>query len=279
MKRTVQLMMAIALLASTRTGAASDRLPTIPHWTNDEAKIVYFVPRGLLKVELDHLGSGDQYEYHFTVELSYDGSAMEKQFGEVQMAYPGYQVQRPILEKSQETYRLMIPSIGVNAGVEVKNGPVGPWIAWDTYLNKTQAEALQARLAADSNALRLQGELSADVPLQTTVERRELSQVTCESLLGEEASVGALIQGISALRKILDKTKFEYASTREALFKSAMSDCFQLQSDVTISSFNELLSVRLLPKRRGFHPVGETRKIAPLNKTVPLFYELSVRTN
>lgn len=255
--------------------ARGDELGTVPHWTDTDQKIVFYVPRPALKVSLYPLRADDQYWDQMDVEVSYDGVDLERQLKVLRAAFPGYRLSRPILEKSGD-FHLSIPAIGVDENVETLPGSAGPFMHWVRYIPRSQSDNLRRALTTDLGAaVKVMGNVGAEVPAPQVLERVNLDDTTCSGLLEGDGTVASLIRNFSRLRVRIDGMSLKFRSTRESLERSVLEGCFLVRQNATITSFQELMSTELIPKEPAFRPRGETVSSTPVLRVVPLYYDLT----
>ena len=261
-----------ALLLVTACGFSA-QAATPKYWLNEAEKIVVIAVNPVLKLQLTKLAVDEQTYAQFDVSLNYESTNMKSQIDSVMRTYPGYLSQRVVTSRVGE-YRMQIPALGIDRLVDPKPGVEGPYVEDMHFVSRKDYQALKSAMARGESVVRFEGQIQGTVPTMKVLERREVDDRVCYSIVKSFPTVGELISGTTMVSpRALGIQEFQYDSTRVALVNDIRDNCFDTVTPTSVSSFVDLLKVGIRAKPVGRKLFGETRQKVYDREVFPLAYE------
>lgn len=269
---TVRMWMVLSLVqsAAALSTVIAAEVPVPRHWVNAAKKRVDYVPSATLKVVLAHNGGNDETWDSLSLDLGYGGTAGRSQFEALQAKYPGYEIRRAVLSR-RSNYVVSIPSLGIQETIETKAGIEGPYFQYSAFIPKSKSERVRLAVQNDEAAVQVSGELTAQLPVNRVIERKELGEAVCEELVRGGVKVGDVLLKLPHAFARAEGLGARYPSTVMALKRSILNQCLELESNDSIRSFKELLEISV-SRKGGARLVGETWGEVPEATAVPLAY-------
>ena len=246
MKTTIlSLISMLALQTFAYAQTTEDRTP-LKSWVDESKKIVYFVPNPVLTVHAFELNSGDpEFWAQVSVSLSYSDTNPETTAGlqALQTQYPGYLLSRALISGSGSIH-VSIPSLNINEDVPSRPAVEGPYINQTYYVSKSLDAAL-IREFNHPNFIQVAGKINYTEHVTKQMEYEAMESNGCPSLFQNGDTFFAVLEKYAQLSQRIEAMPLHYASTKEQLKVSVLLNCLSFSSPVGISSFQELLGLRL----------------------------------
>lgn len=279
MKKQIVATLMVFLMSPVFGWGSEEDPNTLPNssWVIEEQKTVYFAPQPKLQVSVQQIAASDEYWDSLDVEMKYQASLTEKQAEALQRKYPGYQIRRVVLG-SQGEFQLEIPSAKIHETLSLSQAVDGPYLSWRAFISRAASKTVRAAIQKPG-FLSLTGNIKASVPQVKVMERVELGLSVCEELTRKDGRIFDVFKSFAAISQKIDRSSTKYTTTREALKKSVLENCVEIDSVENAQSFRELLSARVIPKKPASRPYGETKLETVADQAFGLKYQLELSSD
>ncbi len=253
---------------------ANPNLPGILAYFPEPAQMkIFVVPKPLLDLRLVSLQADDDDWEELDVNLSWDtNSQIADGLAQLKKSYPGYDVNYPVLSSGSKIH-LEIPSIQVRSDLQPSPGANGPWLQYPLVISKKESAVLEAHFSSDSNVAVLSGSVVASFPMDKVIEHVALPRAYCQKLLVGPSSLYEVIKAFPGVLRTVDDLE-ALPTTKESLKRSVLESCMILPKEVSVSSFGDLLNLKVSPSAGTDDPFGETRGLVMSDTNVSLDYDL-----
>ncbi len=220
-------------------------------WPDARRQVVTFAPQPTVTASLIYLGEGDLYS-QFVVGMEYDQASITRQAREIQSRYPGYLIQRAVLEPSGNM-TVRIPALNRTVTAVPRPSMMGPYIRVEEYLNR--ADTGRVRAAWGTSTAAVSGVVTANVPSSRVSERVQLEIGTCRRLGADGDTLFSVLDRYSFFIEQLRTRRYSNATTFESLKRSVLSECITFTERA--DSVGALLDARVQINESGT-PTGQT---------------------
>ena len=259
----------VTLLIGSSVALAQNTPSSLKSWIDEDQKLVYFLPNPLLKLRVVHLGADDEYWDELAVDFSYSESNPEfqKASADLQAAHPGYKFVKVLISDSMGTH-VSIPSLNVEDDVDTKLAIDGPYFEKNYYISRAKSAALRSEYQ-NPDFILVAGNVRFSAPFLKILESKELESTVCSDLLSSGKSLYSVMGQFSKLSQWIDSIGLKYDSTKEMLKVSALVSCLNVPDQSNISSFKELLSLKVEQNLNHGRIYGETSKTMMIDMLAP----------